>query len=131
MQYAHFGYVYCMVLAKGLPYGDESEETLISGGGDGTINLWRLNKYGHAGVIRKIDTLENGDNSVLSMAIDGTLLYSARLEGDVNIWDLDTRQLIRTVKAHNADVLTVTVGQDMIFTGGSNGWAKVAAQDPR
>ncbi|MCJ1477756.1 hypothetical protein MMC13_006429 [Lambiella insularis] len=125
MQYAHFGYVYCMVLARGLADVAEGEETLISGGGDGTINLWRLGRDGGAQSIRREGTLENGDNSVLSMALDGTFLYSARLEGEVNVWDLDTRQLIRTVNAHNADVLTVSVGQDMIFTGCSNGSGKI------
>ncbi|MCJ1430760.1 hypothetical protein MMC27_000110 [Xylographa pallens] len=125
IQYAHYGYVYCMVLVRGSIHGENSEETLITGGGDGTIKMWRLTENGTASAIRCFETMENGDNSVLSMALDGTFLYSGRLEGDVDIWDLDTRQLIRTVNAHAADVLTITVGQNLIFTGGSNGWAKI------
>ncbi|MCJ1397453.1 hypothetical protein MMC11_000646 [Xylographa trunciseda] len=125
IQYAHFGYVYCMVLAPGSTHTESSEETLITGGGDGTIKMWRLTKNGNPDTIICFETMENGDNSILSMALDGTFLYSGRSEGDVDVWDLDTRQLIRTVNAHIADVLTITVRQDLIFTGGSNGWAKI------
>ena len=124
MQYAHYGYVYCMLLAKGGTYNDTGEETLVTGGGDGTIKLWQIADIGDEG-IRHLATLENGDNSILSMAVHGTFLYSGRLEGDVDVWDLETRQLIRTVKVNNADILTVAVGQDLIFTGGSDGFGKV------
>jgi di- and tripeptidase len=63
------------------------------------------------------------------MACEGTFLYAGRLEGGLDVWDLDTCQLIRTVKAHEADVLTVAVSPEIIFAGGSNGWAKVKAED--
>ena len=110
-----------MLLAKGLGHGDADEEILISGGGDGSIKLWQIDED----AVAALSTLENGDNSVLAMALDGNFLYSGRSEGDFDVWDLDTRQLIRTVKAHNADVLTVAVGHDFIFTGSASGWAKV------
>lgn len=125
--YAHYGYVYCMLLLKGGPYSESGGDILISGGGDGTIKIWQLADVGDEG-LRHLETLENGDNSVLSMALDGTFLYSGRLEGDVDVWDLDTCQLIRTVKAHDADVLTVAVGPELILAGGSTGWAKVVSQ---
>ena len=112
-----------MLLARGLR-DDSSEETLISGGGDGTIKLWSI---GNGADTRpdKPTILENGDNSVLALVLDGTLLYSGRLEGDIDIWDLDTRQLIRTVKVHNTDILTLAVGHGLIFSGAGNGAAKV------
>ncbi len=124
VQYAHYGYVYCMLLVRGLSRDDADAEILISGGGDGTIRLWRLDKDA-GGAITEPQSLENGDNSVLTMAVDGTLLYSGRLDGDLNVWDLDTRQLIRSVKAHSADVLTLAVSGKLIFSGGANGYAKV------
>ncbi|KAL9099398.1 MAG: hypothetical protein Q9163_005096 [Psora crenata] len=124
VQYAHYGYVYCMVLAKGLSHQHPGGETLISGGGDGCIKLWSVDHLAE-GAINQSATLQNGDESVHALAIDATLLYSGRLGGDVNVWDLDTRQLIRRVKAHTDDVLTITVGHDLIFTGSSNGIAKI------
>lgn len=121
VQYAHYGYVYCMLLAADL-YGDH--ETLISGGGDGVIKLWYLDKQ-DGGAITYPRSLENGDDSILALALDGTILYSGRLEGEIDVWDLDTRQLIRRVKAHSVDVLTLSVGHGSIFSGASNGVAKV------
>jgi len=124
MQFAHYGYVYCMLLARGISRDDADSEVLISGGGDGTIKLWSLHIHASR-AIQEVCTLENGDDSVLALAIDGTFLYSGRLEGDINVWDLDTRQLIRSVKAHSADVLTLAATKSLIFSGGSNGYAKV------
>lgn len=127
IQYAHYGYVYCMLFAKGLA-SDSGVETLISGGGDGSIKLWTMDGSAD-GALTQSACLENGDDSVFSLALDGTLLYSGRLEGDVNVWDLDTRQLIRSIRAHTADVLTLAVGHGLIFSGSSNGLAKVTIQD--
>ena len=110
-----------MLVIKGFGHGDTDEELLVSGGGDGSIKIWQMDAH----AIIALSTMEHGDNSVLSMTTDGNFLYSGRSEGDVDVWDLDTRQLVRTVKAHNADVLTIAVGHDFIFTGGANGWAKV------
>ena len=112
-----------MLLAKGLS-DDPKLETLISGGGDGTIKLWFLGVGSNSSPLKPFP-LENGDDSVLSLALDGTVLYSGRLEGDVDVWDLDTRQLIRTVKVHSADVLTLAVGHGLIFSGAANGTTKV------
>lgn len=114
-----------MLLDKEAHGQDVNKETLMSGGGDGVINLWTLDRK--SGRLLGLPTsLDNGDESVLALALDGTLLYSGRLEGDVNVWDLDTHQLIRTVKAHTTDVLTLTVGHGHIFTGSAKGFAKVS-----
>ena len=125
IQYAHYGYVYCTLLAKGLSASRHSSETLISGGGDGVIKLWALDPDDGA-ILADPVCLENGDESILTFALDGTLLYSGRLEGDINVWDLDTRQLIRRIRAHTDDVLTLAVGHDLIFFGSAGGTAKVA-----
>ena len=124
VQYAHFGYVYCMILCPSIINRRNSGEILISGGGDGSIKLWSIDSSAE-GSITERSTLSKGDASILTLALDGTLLYSGRLEGDVDIWDLDTSQLIWTLKEHTEDVLTVSVGHNLIFTGSSNGIAKV------
>lgn len=113
-----------MLLSRILDADDADAETLISGGGDGIVKLWSLDSD-ESGALSEEISLENGDGSILSMVLDGTVLYTGRLEGDVNVWDLDTRQLIRTVKAHNADVLALAVGYGLLFGGGSNGITKV------
>lgn len=124
VQYAHYGYVYCMLLVSSLSGDDFDEELLISGGGDGVIKIWTLDPKS-GGAISHPLLLENGDESVLTMALEGTLLYSGRLDGEVNVWDIETRQLVRRVKSHTTDILTLAVGHGLVFIGSANGTAKV------
>lgn len=125
VQYAHNGYVYCMLLAHDPDEEDFDEEVLISGGGDGTIKIWSLETK-NGGSISKLKTLRSGDDSVLTLALDDTFLYSGRVNGDVNVWDLETCQLLRRVEAHSTDVLALSVGHGLIFSGSADGTVKVS-----
>lgn len=125
IQYAHYGYVYCMAIVKSSSVIETSTETLITGGGDGSIKIWQASKSSKQIVISPIGILENGDDSILTMALKDTLLYAGKLGGDVDIWDLDTRQLIQTFKAADVDVLSLAVGFGYVFTGTANGQAKI------
>lgn len=124
LQYAHHGYVYCMLLPEAVGPDNQRSDRLISGGGDGTIKLWgrTLQK---AGALCELAVLDNGDCSVFSMALDGTLLYASLLEGEVNVWDLETRQLVRNIRASKLDVLTLVVIGELVFTGAACGTVKV------
>lgn len=124
VQYAHFGYINCMLLTDAPPDKFESSELLISGGGDGNIKLWSLDPDDAS--INDPICLENEDDSILSIAIDGTILYAGELGGHIFVWDLDTRQMIRKIKADDTDVLTVAVGHDLLFCGSAQGNAKVS-----
>lgn len=122
-QFAHFGYVYCMLLARGIISDDSSEEILISGGGDGVIRLWGLDAK-RGGAIYELHRLEDGreeGESILTLALDGTFLYSGRLDGEINVWDLETKQLVRSLKAKTGDVLTLSVGGGYLFSAGVTG----------
>lgn len=131
-QFAHYGYVYCMLLGRGiLPEGPE-EEVLVSGGGDGRINLWRIDAE-KGGAITEAYTLEDGreeGESILSLARDGSFLYSGRFAGEVNVWDLETRQLVRSLKASTGDVLSLTIGGGLLFAGGVDGVVQVRVTHP-
>ncbi|KAL8920673.1 MAG: hypothetical protein Q9208_006155 [Pyrenodesmia sp. 3 TL-2023] len=123
LQYAHNGYTYCMLLfgyPGGAIFGDE---VLISGGGDGTIKIWAMDAE-NGGSISELKCLESGDDSVLAITLDGTLLYSGRSGGDINVWDLDTCQLVRRIESYAVDVLTLCIGHGSIFSGSANGVAK-------
>ncbi|KAI9690909.1 MAG: hypothetical protein M1822_008529 [Bathelium mastoideum] len=123
-QFAHYGYVYCTLLAKGIVLGEPSKEFLISGGGDGVIKVWSLDSN-DSGRIHELYKLENERDegcSVLSIIIDGTILYSGLLDGEINVWDLETRQLVRSMQSHRDDVLTLTVGGGFLFSGGVSGF---------
>ena len=121
--YAHFGYVYCMLMVRGVSrLVDSDEDMLISGGGDGTIKLWKLSEDG----VQEIAVLGGDDaESVLSMAVDGSFLYSSKLEGVIELWDLDTKQKLRVIRAHKGDVMTLQMGWGYLWSAGATGFARV------
>lgn len=128
-QYAHYGYVYCMVLAKGLR-DDLKEEILISGGGDGAIKLWTVG--GEDGAISELHKLDDGrdeGDSVLSLVLDGPFLYAGRMNGEVNVWDLETRQLVRNLRTKTEDVLALSFGGGYLFCAGVSGTVDVSWRD--
>jgi di- and tripeptidase len=127
-QFAHFGYVYCMLLGKGILPEAPSQEVLVSGGGDGRIVLWQIDAEDR-GTISSICTLDDGreeGESILSLAREGSFLYSGRFDGEVNVWDLETRQLVRSLKANTGDVLTLSIGGGHLFAGGISGLVQVS-----
>jgi di- and tripeptidase len=119
-RFAHYGYVYCMLLVHEGDWDTKQGDTLISGGGDGIIKLWSLDGQDD-GRPKEIGTLDDGRESgepVLSLALDGTFLYGARVDGMINVWDLDTRQLLRTIDTTvREDVLTLSVGRGVVYAG--------------
>jgi di- and tripeptidase len=126
-QFAHFGYVYCMLLGKGILPEAPSQEVLVSGGGDGRIVLWEIDAKG-GGAVSSIYTLDDGreeGESIFSLAREGSFLYSGRPDGEVNVWDLETNQLVRSLKADTGDVLTLSIGGGHLFAGGISGLVQV------
>lgn len=151
-QYAHYGYVYCMLLvpasrigqgssghhsatshssttstsstSSNTSHANDHDEVLLSGGGDGDVKLWRIDRQ--SGAIAELHTLAgSGDAGVLSIVAKDTLLYCGLTDGEICIWDLDTLQLVRTVRAHCDDVLTLCVQGASIFSGSASGYVRV------
>jgi di- and tripeptidase len=127
--FAHQGYIYCMLMSKGPTVeANSDEDVLISGGGDGTIKLWNLSATSDSDqpAIEEIMTLGSDDGeSVLSLAIDGSFLYAGKLDGIVELWDLDTTQKLRVIKAHQFDIMSLQMAWGYLWTATSNGWASV------
>jgi di- and tripeptidase len=127
IQYAHFGYVYCMLLVRSVSrLVDSEDDMLISGGGDGTIKLWKLSHDQNQGIQEVACLGEDDAESVLSMALDGSFLYSSKLEGVIELWDLDTKQKLRVIRAHKGDVMTLQMGWGYLWSAGSTGYARVS-----
>ena len=116
-----------MLLGKGLVSGKPEKECLVSGGGDGIIKIWSLaeNDSGKICEMCKLESERGEGCSVLSMVIDGTILYSGLLDGEINVWDLETKQLVRRMQSHKDDVLTMTVGGGYLFSGGAFGFLDI------
>jgi di- and tripeptidase len=130
MHYAHFGYVYCMLMVRSVSrLVDSEDDMLISGGGDGTIKLWKLMPDQSQGIKELACLGEDDGQSVLSLALDGSFLYSSKLEGVVELWDLDTKQKLRVIRAHKGDVMTLQMGWGYLWSAGSTGYARVSVSN--
>ncbi|KAL0929808.1 WD repeat-containing protein [Colletotrichum truncatum] len=128
--YAHYGYVFCMILTQGATDLVEPEDdVLISGGGDGTIKVWRLGGQGigphgmHNGLEELMALGEDDGESVMSLAIDGSTLCSGKLDGIIEFWDLNTKQKLRVVKAHASDVTSLHIGCGYLWSASYDGTA--------
>lgn len=131
-QYAHFGYVYCMLLARGASRLVEPEEDmLISGGGDGTIKLWKLSNNPDEGIEELASLGEDDAESVLSLTVDGSFLYSGKLEGVIELWDLDTKQRLRVMKSAKGDIMTLQMGWGFLWSASATGYSRVCISLPR
>jgi hypothetical protein len=138
--YAHYGFVLCMLVARApTVLVDADEDVLISGGGDGTIKLWRLGTVGAEPsqskpwmaegdeTIEEIMTLGEDDaESVLSLAVDGSFLYGGKLRGIVELWDLDTKQKLRVIKAQEGDITAMQLAWGGLWTASRSGHASVS-----
>jgi di- and tripeptidase len=51
---------------------------------------------------------------------------SGRTGGEVNVWDLETRQLVRSLKAHRDDVLSICIGGGYMFSAAVTGYVRVS-----
>jgi di- and tripeptidase len=118
-----------MLLVRGLLESSPNDEVLLTGAGDGVVKLWRL-EQGKADVApTQMAKLQNND-SVLSVAVDGSFLYCGLAGGALNIWNLDSHQLVKRITAHTGDLWAVDIIHGMAVCGDSNGIVKVRHQFP-
>ncbi|KAI1073791.1 glutathione degradosome [Whalleya microplaca] len=128
--FAHYGYVYCMAITKGITtHTGPDDDVLISGSGDGTVKVWKLGnqEIGQDGYEKGIEELmvlgEEDAMSVMSLTVDQSFLYSGKLGGIVELWDLDTKQKLRVIQAHKGDVMTLQMGWGYLWSASRSGTA--------
>jgi len=139
-QFAHYGWVFCMKIAKGpTVYVDPDEEVLVSGGGDGTIKLWKLTDEGPGyegdddvkGDIQELMVLgEDDGESVMSLVIDGSFLYAGKLRGIIELWDLEAKQKLRVIKAHDGNINALGMKFGLLWSAATGGSASVRLFPP-
>jgi len=95
----------------------------VSGGGDGVIRFWAFDSSSE-GAIKALGHLDDGRDvgeSVLTISLDGNFLYSGRVEGEINVWDLETKQLLRMMRPHGHDILSLSFGGGYVFAAALDG----------
>ncbi|RAK97693.1 glutamine amidotransferase subunit DUG2 [Aspergillus ibericus CBS 121593] len=118
--FSHHGYIYTMRLVRGLIESAPTEEVLLTGAGDGVVKMWRLNEDKDNAVPSPIAKLQNGD-PVLSIAVEGSFLYCGLAGGSLNIWNLDSHQLVKRISMHTGDLWAVDIINGVAVCGDSNG----------
>ena len=113
-----------MLLARALHRRDVETEVLITGGGDGTIRIWSLHDPETTG-LESIHKFKNASGSVLSLAHNGIFLYAGLADGRVQVYNLDSQQLVQKINVGVDDVTTLQVIDGVAFCGTSNGRLKV------
>lgn len=122
--FAHHGYVYTMTLVRGLLESSPNDEVLLTGAGDGVVKLWHLEQGKADTAPTLMAKLQNAD-PVLSVAVEGSFLYCGLSGGALNIWNLDSHQLVKRIAAHTGDLWAVDIVHGMAVCGDSNGVVKV------
>lgn len=113
-----------MILVRGLVESSPSEEVLVTGSGDGSVKLWRLG-MGVNGAPVQWAKLDNGSDAVLSLAVEGPLLYCGLEGGALNIWNLETYQLVKQITEHKGDLWAIDIVKGIAISGDSHGVVKV------
>lgn len=124
--YAHNGYIYSMLLAKGLFRHDGEEEVLITAGGGGNVKLWKIDSPTDTGLVQLFQ-FKNKGYSAFSLAYSGSFLYVGLSEGTAHVYNLASCQLVQRLNSGTADVTQIQLSQNMICCGTSDGWIKVCS----
>ncbi|RSH81360.1 hypothetical protein EHS25_006891 [Saitozyma podzolica] len=114
MCFAHYGYVYALhMIAR-----QQGSRWLVSGSGDSDVKIWLCLPGGGLRLLREFNGLSGG---VLSFAVRDSLLFAGLQDGQIVVWDLETGACIRTIEAHESDVMTMSVLGSEVYTAGADG----------
>jgi di- and tripeptidase len=114
LAFAHYGYVYALIT---IPRPDGSL-WLVSGSGDCDVKIWLAHPQGGLQLLQEFTGLHG---AVHCFAVRDSLLYAGQQDGEIKVWDLETNACIRSIQAHDADVLTMTVLGEDVYTAAADG----------
>ncbi|RHZ75258.1 hypothetical protein Glove_216g180 [Diversispora epigaea] len=112
---SHNGYVYALELGK-----TKNGEILMSGSGDGDVKVWSIKKNS----MELLKVLKGTDAGILTLALYDDLIFCGAQGGDIKIYDLETYQHVRSLMAHDDDILALVFRGSNLFSGSADGTIK-------
>jgi WD repeat-containing protein 61 len=104
-----------------------NDDVLVSGTQKGSVNIWSMQE-GH----EKVATLETHNKFILSSAFSADVkLATAGSDGFVNVFDLETSQVVHKLEAHALPVRSIVFSPDgsLIYTASDD--RHVSVQDTK
>lgn len=103
------------------------EGDIVSGGEDDHINVWDGDS------LRKIVTIESQHGGVLDVAVSGSTIASAGMDGVVRLWSIGDFTLIEELRGHDDFIWSVaSLGEDRIVSVSRDGsirwWSALGLQ---
>ncbi|EIW67391.1 hypothetical protein TREMEDRAFT_33704, partial [Tremella mesenterica DSM 1558] len=112
--FAHYGYVYAMYMIE----RPNNTRWLVSGSGDTDVKIWECKPKGGLQLLKVFSGLEG---AALSFSVRDSLLYAGLQDGQIVVWDLETSACVRTIEAHENDVLAMSVLGTDLYTSAADG----------
>jgi di- and tripeptidase len=111
----HNGFVHCLLLTE-----FNKEKVIISAGSDGCVKFWTADL-----ALRNLAKIECGEDAIYSLAYSEEMLFIGLQGGGIKILDVETRQIIRSIKAHNDDIFTMACTENYLISGSMEGTIKL------
>lgn len=120
---AHYGYVYALTL---LHLDEPHRVVLASGSGDEDVKIWSCSAR-DKGRLQLLATLSGSEGAVLALTSWAGTLLAGKQGGNIDVWDLETFTLIRTIEAHQDDVLALcsthaSAEDPVLLSAGADGY---------
>ncbi len=112
---------------------DPSDSFMVSGGIDGTVMTWRIQKGLFGTSIKEASRVPAHDNPVTACAVgEGAgLVVSGDAQGVVRVWRNATRSPFATLGAHAGRVTSIALAEQagVFATAGYDGWIRLWRSD--
>ncbi|CAG8761256.1 6453_t:CDS:2, partial [Acaulospora colombiana] len=89
--------------------------------GDGDVKVWSIKKDS-LNLLRVLKGVD--DVGILTLTLHDELIFCGTQNGNIKIYDLDTYQHIRSLMAHEDDVLALAIHENYLFSGSADGTIK-------
>ncbi|KAJ7725375.1 hypothetical protein B0H16DRAFT_1594756 [Mycena metata] len=118
VDYAHYGYIYCMAL---LQEAEAGSVRLATGSGDESVKIWECSGKQPT----ELHAFECNNGAVFSLVVKDETVYAGCQDGAVKVLDLETKTLVRTIIVQEGiDVLSLSMSNSDLYTCAANGFVQ-------